>query len=106
MFVATVFARRTTPTDFEWDKSKARSNRAKHGIDFVEATTVFGDPLALTGFDPDHSIDEDRFVTVGATIDGNLMVVTYTDRGDRIRIISARKATRKERSDYQDGRFP
>ena len=68
--------------------------------------TVFGGPLALTGFDPDHSTDEDRFITMGHAITERLLIVCHTDREQRIRIISARVATRYERKDYEDGRFP
>jgi uncharacterized DUF497 family protein len=68
--------------EFEWDPDKATSNKAKHGVSFHEAATVFGDPLALTYFDPDHSDDEDRFVTFGMSNEGNVLVVSHTDRGD------------------------
>jgi uncharacterized DUF497 family protein len=73
---------------------------------FEEAATVFGDPLALTGYDPDHSEEEERFITMGLSIDGRLLVVSHTDRDERIRIISARVASRAERRDYEDGNFP
>ena len=73
---------------------------------FTEAETVFGDALALTGYDPDHSDEEDRFITMGTSVEGRLLVVSHTDREDRIRIISARVASRKERRDYEDGQFP
>jgi uncharacterized protein len=86
---------------FEWDASKANTNRKKHGVSFEEASTVFGDPLSRTIHDPVHSDEEDRFVTVGESERGRLLVVSFTDRDDRIRIISARLATRRERKDYE-----
>jgi uncharacterized DUF497 family protein len=89
--------------EFEWDPEKATRNQAKHGVSFHEAATVFGDPLALTFSDPDHSEDEDRFLTFGHSADGNLLVVSHTDRGDRTRIISARRVMRKERKLYEGG---
>jgi uncharacterized protein len=88
---------------FEWDPDKAVSNLAKHGVSFQEAATVFGDPLALTYFDPDHSDEEDRFLTFGHSNEGRLLVVSHTDRDGRTRIISARPATRKERKSYEEG---
>lgn len=87
--------------DFEWDPDKARRNLAKHGVSFREAATVFGDPLAITYFDPDHSVEEDRFLTFGHSATGRLLVVSHTDRGDSTRIISARPASRKERRKYE-----
>lgn len=92
--------------EFEWDEEKAESNLRKHGVSFPEAQTVFADPLALTGFDPDHSDGEDRYITMGTALDGRLLIVSHTDRGDRVRIIGAREASRKERRDYEDGSFP
>ena len=86
--------------EFEWDSDKAAKNIKKHQVSFNEAATVFGDSLSMTFFDPDHSIDEDRYITVGLSQLGNLLIVAHTDRGDRIRIISARKATRRERRFY------
>jgi len=68
--------------------------------------TVFGDPLSLTAFDPDHSETEDRFITMGTSASGQLLVVVHADRGDRVRIVSARRATRRERKDYENGSFP
>ena len=91
---------------FEWDESKAASNERKHGVSFTEAMTVFGDPFSLTAFDPDHSAEEDRFITIGSAATGKLIVVSHTDRGNQIRIISARAATSRERKDYEDGSFP
>jgi uncharacterized DUF497 family protein len=92
--------------EVEWDEDKAASNERKHGVSFTEAQTVFGDPLSLTGYDPDHSEEEDRYITMGTSVENRLLVVSHTDRGDKIRIISAREATRKERRDYEDGGFP
>jgi uncharacterized DUF497 family protein len=92
--------------EFEWDDDKAEANLQKHGVTFSEAQTVFGDPLALTGYDPDHSSEEDRYLTMGTSLDGRLLVVSHTDRDDRVRIISARVASRRERKDYEDGSFP
>jgi uncharacterized DUF497 family protein len=89
--------------EFEWDPDKAASNAAKHGVSFEEAATVFGDPLSLTAYDPDHSQDEDRFITMGSSVDNRLLLVSHTDREDRIRIISARLATRRERKAYEHG---
>jgi uncharacterized protein len=92
--------------EFEWDDDKAESNEQKHGVSFPEAQTVFSDPLALTGNDPDHSDDEDRYITMGTSLDGRLLVISHTDRENRVRIISARVASRRERRDYEDGSFP
>jgi uncharacterized DUF497 family protein len=92
--------------EFEWDDAKAEANEQKHGVSFTEAMTVFADPLALTAYDPDHSSAEDRYITMGLSAAGRLLVVSHTDRGERVRIISAREATRSERKDYEDGNFP
>ena len=86
---------------FEWDPEKARANERKHGVSFDEAATAFGDPLSVTIPDPDHSDDEDRFILLGSTYRGRLLVVVHTERGDNIRIISARLATRTERYAYE-----
>jgi hypothetical protein len=91
------------PLDFEWDPDKAARNLTKHGVSFHEAATVFGDPLAVTYSDPDHSDDEDRFLTFGHSSEGHFLVVSHTDLGDRIRIISTRRATRRERKSYEEG---
>jgi len=88
---------------FKWDPEKARRNIAKHGVSFGDATTAFADPLSLTTFDPDHSEDEDRFLLLGATLAGRLLVVSHTHRGEWIRIISARIASRRERRTYAGG---
>jgi hypothetical protein len=92
--------------DFEWDDDKAEANERKHGVTFTEAATVFDDPLSLTGYDPDHSDDEDRFITMGQSAEGRLLIVSHPDRGGNVRIISARVASRAERKDYEDGNFP
>lgn len=86
---------------FEWDRRKAERNRRKHGITFEEAVSVFADPHELMISDPDHSIDEDRFVSVGQSGHGRLLVVGYTERESKIRIIFARRATWPERFDYE-----
>lgn len=89
---------------FEWDSRKARSNQAKHGVSFEEAATVFGDLLSLTIPDPLHSgPSEERFITIGSSYLGRLLVVVHGDEGESIRIISARRATRRERKDYEEG---
>ncbi|MBI5724836.1 MAG: BrnT family toxin [Planctomycetes bacterium] len=88
---------------FEWDREKAAKNQAKHGVAFNEAATALADPLSTTFPDPDHSILEDRFVTIGTADTGRLLVVIHTGRPGAIRIISARKATRRERKFYEDG---
>ena len=88
---------------FEWDSDKADANLRNHGVSFLEAMTVFQDPLAMTYDDPDHSFEEDRYITMGTSLAGRLLFISHTDREDRIRIISARKATRSERRSYEDG---
>jgi uncharacterized protein len=86
---------------FEWDKDKERLNIRKHKISFDEAVTVFYDPLSATFHDPDHSIIEDRFITVGYSSQGRLLIASHTERGDAIRIISARPATISERKKHE-----
>jgi uncharacterized DUF497 family protein len=88
--------------DFEWNPRKVESNLRKHGVPFTEAATVFGDELAITVSDPDHSDDEDRFITIGWSNHRRLLIVSHTDRNDRIRIISARELTPSERKDYEE----
>jgi hypothetical protein len=88
---------------FEWDPKKAAANLNKHGVSFQEAATVFGDPLAITFQDPDHSADEERQVTFGVSLRKRLIVVSHTQREDRTRIISARPMGRKERVIYEEG---
>lgn len=87
--------------EFEWDPEKAAANVAKHGVGFAEATTVFGDPLELTIADPDHSEDEQRFLSIGLSVGGRLLVVAYAERAGRTRIINAREATARERRNYE-----
>lgn len=87
---------------FEWDQRKAESNLRAHGVSFREGTTVFADPLSITISDPDHSTTEMRFVDIGLSHLGRLLVVSYTERGDRIRLITARHATRNERRQYEE----
>jgi uncharacterized DUF497 family protein len=88
--------------NFEWDPRKAVQNRRKHGVSFHEAATVFGDPLALTYADPDHSVAEQRFITAGTSRDGDLLMVAHADRGETVRIISARRMTARERRHYEE----
>ena len=92
--------------DFEWDDQKDEINLRKHGVTFAEAATVFDDPLAITFFDPDHSQEESRFLTIGMSIDGRVLILSHTDRGENIRIISTRAATRFERKGYENGTYP
>jgi uncharacterized DUF497 family protein len=86
---------------FEWDNAKASANAKKHGVSFEEAATVFRDPLYLVFADPDHSVEEGRFLIVGESGERRLLVVSYTQREKSIRLISAREATRKERNSYE-----
>lgn len=88
---------------FEWDPEKAAANPAKHGASFEEATSVFGDPLATTISDPDHSVGEERFLTTGVSIEQRVLIVWHTQREDVIRIIGAREATPRERRVYESG---
>jgi hypothetical protein len=90
---------------FEWDRSKAEANLRKHGVSFEEAQTIFTDPLSITLPDPDHSEDEQRFVDMGVSNQKRVLVVVYTERGLRIRLISAREATAKERKKYEQEHF-
>jgi uncharacterized DUF497 family protein len=92
--------------EFEWDEKKAASNARKHGVTFAEAAMVFGDPLAITFGDPDHSGEEERFITIGQSVRIRLVIVSDTDRQGRVRIISARKATRTEQAIYEDEKAP
>jgi len=89
--------------EFEWNPDKAALNLEKHGVSFQEAATVFNDPLSMTFPDPDHSIGESRYVIIGLSRFGQLLVVAHTDRETKVRIISARKATRQERRFYEQG---
>lgn len=87
---------------FEWDPGNAAKNLATHGVSFEQAATVFRDVLSATGADPDHSFDEERFVTFGISTSGRLLVIAHTDHDDTIRIISARPATPSERKIYEE----
>ena len=89
---------------FEWDQQKADSNLKKHNVSFQEAASAFGDTFSITYPDPDHSVREQRFITVGMSGSGKVLIIAHTDRGDNIRIISARKAARKERRYYEEGK--
>lgn len=93
--------------EFEWDANKAASNFRKHGVSFEEAATTFGDFLSITVRDPDHSDQEARFLTVGESIRGRLLIVAHTEENAerRIRIISARELTARERKAYEEGEF-
>lgn len=88
---------------FEWRASKAKANFAKHGVRFEEALTVFADPLARIFDNPDHSVDESREIIVGHSTRHRLLIVSFTQRGRAVRIISARRATKRERHDYEQG---
>ncbi len=89
--------------EIEWDSAKAANNLRKHGVSFEEASSVFCDPLAVTGADPDHSEGEERLITFGMSPAGQLLVVSHTVRAEAIRMISARRATRTERRLYEEG---
>jgi uncharacterized protein len=88
---------------FEWDPDKAASNLEKHSVSFQEAATVFADPLSYTVDDPDHSEEEQRFLTLGLSLTGKYLIVSHTDRQSNIRIISARTLTNSERKSYAEG---
>lgn len=88
--------------DFEWDEEKAAANLKKHKVSFEEAKTVFADPFAITIDDPKHSVGEQRFIDTGTSADGKILVVSYTERERKIRLISCRKATKTERKIYEE----
>ena len=88
--------------NFEWDPKKAEANLSKHGVSFTEAVTAFGDPLSMNMADPDHSEGEERYIVLGTSDRYRLLVVSYTERPPRTRIISARLATRHERKQYEE----
>jgi uncharacterized protein len=88
---------------FEWDATKALSNERKHGVSFDEASTVFGDVLSISGRDLEHSVGENRFITLGLSSQGRVLLVSHADRRAVIRIISARPTTRKEKRIYEEG---
>jgi uncharacterized DUF497 family protein len=101
-----------SPTDYEfdWDDNKAATNLQKHGVDFVEAMTVLADPLAMTFFDAEHSLDEERWVSVGRSTHGALLLVIHTflatgPNSALVRLISARRATKREQQQYEQGSF-
>ena len=87
---------------FEWDSVKARKNIRTHGVSFDEASSVFKDTLSVTIYDPLHSEDEDRQILIGSSHQNRVLVIVHTERGDKIRIISARKATKQERNQYEE----
>lgn len=87
---------------FEWDPRKACGNQVKHGVTFDEASTAFQDPLSVTIHDPLHSGDEERFVLIGLSHRGHLLVIAHAERGNRVRLISARPATARERYGYEE----
>ena len=95
--------RRNAEYDIEWDEDKNLANQGKHSISFEEAATIFIDPLEITIDDPDHSVSEHRFISIGVSFKQRLLVVSYTERGDKIRIINARKPTKLERRAYEEG---
>jgi uncharacterized DUF497 family protein len=88
---------------FEWDSSKAAANLSKHGVSFDEARSVFDDPLYVDFYDPDHSDQEHRYIIIGQSPQGRLLMVSYTERDDTIRIISSREVTPTEREAYEEG---
>jgi len=88
--------------EFEWDDEKAEDNLEKHGVSFEEGATIFNDPLIATVFDPDHSEDEERYISIGTSVQEHLLVVVHTERDERIRLISCRKATNMERKTYEE----
>ena len=90
----------TAELQFEWDETKAAKNIEKHRVSFDEAATVFDDPMFITFIDEEHSVDEERYITIGLSKQGRLLMVAHTDREGRIRIISARKATKIEEQFY------
>ncbi|MDP3090507.1 MAG: BrnT family toxin [Nitrospira sp.] len=87
---------------FEWDEEKAKANLKKHRVGFDEATTVFTDPFSMTIHDPEHSADEQRYIDIGSSDKGRVLLVVYTERGSTIRIVSCRKATPSERKLYEE----
>lgn len=90
---------------YEWDEDKAKINLRKHQVSFQEGATVFNDPLVATLPDPDHSHNEQRYIAIGRSVQGRIRVVVFTERGDKIRVISCRKATSRERKVYEEGNF-
>ncbi len=88
---------------FEWDEVKAKDNLKKHKVSFEEGKTIFNDPFLFTFPDNVHSADEERFTNIGLSADGHVLVLTHTERRDKIRIINCRKATTRERRFYEEG---
>ena len=88
--------------EFEWDGAKAAANLAKHDVAFEEAKTVFDDPLYVDFYDPDHSQDEHRYIIIGLSSEGRVLMVSYAERNDTVRLINARQATRTERETYEE----
>jgi uncharacterized protein len=89
--------------EFEWDENKAAKNLSKHGVSFDEAKTLFDDVLYANFYDPDHSDDEERYLIIGESCQGRLLIASYIERGEAIRLISARKVTQSERELYEEG---
>ena len=89
--------------EFEWDQAKASANLSKHAVSFNEAKTVFDDPLYVDFYDPDHSLNEDRHIIIGESEQGRLLLVSYVEIGDTIRIVSSRQITPVERKEYEEG---
>lgn len=89
--------------EFKWDDSKAAANLSKHGVSFNEAKTVFKDTLHVIFYDPNHSVSEQRYIIIGESEQKRILMVAFTERDSITRLISARKATRKERKDYEEG---
>ena len=89
--------------EFEWDQTKAAANLSKHAVSFDEAKTVFDDPLYVDFYNPDHSLNEHRYIIIGESEQGRLLMVSYTEIGDTIRIISSRELTPAERKQYEEG---
>ena len=89
-------------SEFQWDEEKAKSNLKKHGVSFEEGATIFNDPMIATILDPDHSKDEERFISIGMSVIRRLLTAIHTYRKDRLRLISARKATKAEKKNYEN----
>lgn len=89
-------------SQFEWNQEKARCNFEKHGVTFSEGATIFSDQRIATMLDPDHSQDEERSIAIGVSVKGRILIVVFTDRGNKIRLISCRKATSTERKTYEE----
>lgn len=90
---------------FEWDEVKSKANLQKHKVSFEEGKTIFNDPFLFTFPDDEHSANEDRFINIGLSANGRILVLTHTEQQDKIRIISCRKATARERKFYEEGSF-